>query len=365
MGLLSSHADVRTQWDASPRRNASLLSGARVWAVEESNVKAAKPVTLTLTLLAAALAFPWAARAEQTSVGALILDTPATHEFRQDAFALQAFDKPSDADALAAESLKLMAKWSERDPVMFAQLMINAAQALQHLGTSTASTETIRRLADGGLLKSQGLPLSQEGELALLAAQSSFKLASPLSAANAASEQAARVRSFLAVWQKVRAGIDPNFDFKDMASISVVPPPVTLPDGTRITYNGMPIDVSEDPAWRADYQAIIDANERKKDVSSQQGMLRQLDDAFAALATFYLVGPFLGSTSRLEDLQPFLNRAGLDEGQKALILALANKRANKLKAQAAASAPHPGKELAWLGAVTPARADTVAASPFQ
>jgi hypothetical protein len=116
-------------------------------------------------------------------------------------------------------------------------------------------------------------------------------------------ERREKAELWLQAWRRLEKELDPNFDINDrknQPSLRVLPPFETrLPPGT-------PPSAIKDPKLRAQYEAAIIENERKRKKAIEQGPLISHGPAFKAQAEHWLVSAYSQAPTRTQELRSLL-----------------------------------------------------------
>lgn len=119
---------------------------------------------------------------------------------------------------------------------------------------------------------------------------------------------------WLRAWQRLESEIDRNFDFDDFPVINVSPP------SSVDLLGGVAPEHVEDPALRAEYEALIAREAQKASAYNWQYKLRQVDQPFSSKAEQYIVGAYTTLPYDLEALKRLLEAHISDGNVKARIL---------------------------------------------
>jgi hypothetical protein len=123
-----------------------------------------------------------------------------------------------------------------------------------------------------------------------------------------------KARLWLETWRLLSETQDPNFDFQDVPTINVAPPP-----GAGVPAGGSPSDI-KDPRLRAEYEGAIALNRAKIKRFNEQHFVRMTADKFYEHAQRYLVNAYSRTPSNPMELGKLLSVYVGDEAVRNRIL---------------------------------------------
>jgi hypothetical protein len=242
--------------------------------------------------------------------------------FRQDIGALQSATLNADLPALAARGREIQKKWTGGDPVMFARLMESASAQLQSGTYDSALLATAKGFAEAGLSKGDALPLDLQAKLVLDSISCTFRDSKGAEERGRTGELTKEVQAFAAMWQRVRTAVNPDYKFSP-SSVVVPTPETTLPDGSVISYTGMPPEMIRDPGERAKYVAALDARRSAYQERDMQDQLQTLDKMFASVTKRHLIATFTKPSPQASPVEISIAKYVTDSKIRGDVLALA------------------------------------------